>query len=129
MIYLDSSVALAALLAESRAPPASLWQEELISSRLLQFEVVNRLAAYGVDSTGMVKAHQLLSGVALVELSPLVLARALEPFSPRVRTLDALHLATAHYLDQQRVPITLATYDRRMAVAARSLGLASIEPD
>ena len=38
MIYLVSSVALAHLLAEDRQPPASLWEETLISSRLLEYE-------------------------------------------------------------------------------------------
>ena len=36
MIYLDSSVALAHLLGETRVPPASIWQESLVSSRLLE---------------------------------------------------------------------------------------------
>ena len=33
MIYLDTSVALAHLLAEDKQPPVSLWREELVSSR------------------------------------------------------------------------------------------------
>lgn len=37
MIYLDTSVALAHLLAEDRQPPASLWDETLVSSRLLEY--------------------------------------------------------------------------------------------
>ena len=38
MIYLDTSVALAHLLAKDRAPPDALWQEPLIASRLLEYE-------------------------------------------------------------------------------------------
>jgi hypothetical protein len=34
MIYLDSSVALACMLAEDRFPPDELWDEQLVSSRL-----------------------------------------------------------------------------------------------
>ena len=45
MIYLDTSVALAHLLAEDRAPRDTLWREPLISSRLLQYEIWNRLNA------------------------------------------------------------------------------------
>ena len=45
MIYLDSSVALAYLFGEGRLPPASLWQEPLTSSRLLEYEVWNRINA------------------------------------------------------------------------------------
>jgi hypothetical protein len=39
MIYLDSSVALAHLLAEDRFPPDEFWDEQLVSSRLLECEV------------------------------------------------------------------------------------------
>jgi hypothetical protein len=42
MIYLDSSVALAHLLAEDRFPPDLLWDQQLVSSRLLECEVWNR---------------------------------------------------------------------------------------
>ena len=39
MIYLDTSVVLAHLLAEDRMPPRKLWEEELVSSRLLEYEL------------------------------------------------------------------------------------------
>ena len=45
MIYLDTSVALAHLLAEDRQPPDDLWTEELWSSRLLEYELWNRIHA------------------------------------------------------------------------------------
>ena len=43
MIYLDTSVALAHLLAEDRLPPENLWREPLISSRLLEYEIWSRI--------------------------------------------------------------------------------------
>jgi predicted nucleic acid-binding protein len=39
MIYLDTSVALAHLLGETRRPPTALWQQALVSSRLLEYEL------------------------------------------------------------------------------------------
>ena len=39
----------------------------------------------------------------------------------RVRTLDALHLASLEYLRDRRLEVRLATYDRRMAEAARAM--------
>ncbi len=128
MIYLDSSVLLAAVLAEDRAPPAEFWQATLVSSRLLHYEVMNRLNAYAADAEQTVAAGDLIAGLVLVELSPVILARALDPFPIPVRTLDALHLATAHYLAERRSRLTLATYDQRLAEAARRLGLEVIEP-
>jgi predicted nucleic acid-binding protein len=126
--YIDSSVVLAAILAEDRAPPDAFWQEDGITSRLLQYEVMNRLNAYNADAGRFAAARDLIAGLTLVELSPLVLERALEPWPMPVRTLDALHLATALYLTEQRAPITLATYDHRMAEAAQAVGLRVIEP-
>ena len=46
MIYLDSSVALAYLLAEDRFPSELLWDQPLVSSRLLECEVWNRVNAH-----------------------------------------------------------------------------------
>jgi len=39
LIYLDSSVALAQLFGEGRSPPEALWQEPLVSSRLLEYGI------------------------------------------------------------------------------------------
>jgi predicted nucleic acid-binding protein len=67
--------------------------------------------------------REILARVSLVELAPTVLARALEPFPAPVRTLDALHLATAHHLVERRQRLALATYDERMRACARRLGI------
>jgi hypothetical protein len=48
MIYLDTSVALAHLLAEDRLPPEALWRGPLIASRLLEYELWNRIHAHGL---------------------------------------------------------------------------------
>jgi hypothetical protein len=45
VIYLDSSVALVYLLAEDRLPPQELWQQQLVSSRFLEYEILNRIRA------------------------------------------------------------------------------------
>lgn len=123
MIYLDTSVALAELFAEDRRPPPALWEEPLISSRLLEYELWTRVHARGTARTHGDAARELLSRVALLELAPPVLARALEPFPVPVRTLDALHLASALFLADRRQSIAFATYDERLRGAARALGL------
>ena len=121
MIYLDTSVALVHLLAEDRAPPERLWQEDLISSRLLEYEIWTRIHARKLTGSHADEVRSLLSRVALVELSPPVLARALEPFPKPVRTLDALHLASMEFLRQQGQRISVAVYDGRLLDAARAL--------
>ena len=121
MIYLESSVALAYLLAEDRTPPASLWQAPLISSRLLEYELWTRIHARGLERSHGDEVRALVGGVALLELAPPVLGRALEPFPLPVRTLDALHLASIEFLRGRGQTIELASYDERLLAAAEAL--------
>ena len=90
MIYLDTSVALAHLLVEDQSPPDRLWQETLISSRLLEYEVWTRIHARNLTRSHSDEVRSLLNRIAFIELFPPVLTRALEPFPKPVRTLDAL---------------------------------------
>lgn len=123
MIYLDTSVVLAQILAEDRAPPESLWRESLISSRLLEYETWNRLHAHGIATSHGDTARAVLAELAFLELSPIVLSRALAPFPEPVRTLDAMHLASIEYLRDQGQSVQVATYDVRLMKCARSLGI------
>ena len=121
MIYLDTSVALAHLLSEDRLPPATLWQESLVSSRLLEYELWTRIHARKLTRSHADAVRSLVGRIALIELSPQVLARALEPFPHAVRTLDALHLAAIEFLRKQGQIVRLASYDSRLVDAARAL--------
>jgi predicted nucleic acid-binding protein len=123
LIYLDTSVALAYILAEDQALPDSIWQELLVSSRLLEFEIWNRIHARGLARSHGDEVRALIGRVALIELAPPVLARALEPFPIAVRTLDALHLAAIEFLRSRRQMVELATYDKKMLAGARALGV------
>jgi predicted nucleic acid-binding protein len=118
VIYLDTSVALAHLFAEDRVPPARLWLEPLVSSRLLEYEMWTRIHARSAAASHGEPARELLRRVALVELLPAVLARATEPFPAPVRTLDALHLASLVFLSEKGQKVELASYDVRMNAAA-----------
>ncbi|MCG5051504.1 MAG: PIN domain-containing protein [Myxococcales bacterium] len=122
MIYLDTSVALAHLLAEDRFASMALWSETLVSSRLLEYELWTRINARGLAKAHGESVRALLARVALIELLPLVLARALEPFPEPVRTLDALHLASAAFLRDQGQVIELASFDERMLAVGRRMG-------
>ena len=123
MIYLDTSVALAHLLAEDRQPPDSLWRGTLVSSRLLEYEMWTPLHARGLAGTHGEAARALLGRVAMLELTPSVLARALDAFPGpgRVRTLDSLHLASCAYLLDRGQSVALASYDGRMTAVARAM--------
>ena len=123
MIYVDTPVALAQLLAEDRRPPASLWGQTLVASRLLEYELWTRLHARKLTDSHGEAAQELLRRIALLELSPPVLSRALDAFPIPVRTLDALHLASCECLRTRGQSIELASYDARMVDAARAMGL------
>jgi predicted nucleic acid-binding protein len=123
MIYLDTSVALAQLLAEDVTPPLQLWTETLVSSRLLEYEVWTRIHARHLESSHGDPVRQLIARLSLLELAPQVLSRALDSFPVPVRTLDALHLASADFLRQQGQAIRLASYDHRMLRAAAALDI------
>jgi hypothetical protein len=121
VIYLDSSVALAHLLAEDRALPDSIWEKTLVASRLLTYEVWNRINARGLARSHGQEVTVLIGHLALIELAPAVLVRALEPFPVPVRTLDALHLASIEFLRARGQHVELASFDARLLVAARAL--------
>jgi hypothetical protein len=122
VIYVDSSVILAQLLAEDRFPEASFWNRgPLVSSRLIECEVWNRIHSRGLAGSHGDDVRSLLGRLALLELAPPVLARALEPFPTPIRTLDSLHLASIEFLRAVGQRPGLATYDRRLGDAAIAL--------
>jgi len=127
VIYLDTSVALAHLLAEDRRPPPELWAEEIWSSRLLEYEMWNQIHTLDLARSHGDLVRLLLARVSLLELHPTVLGRATEPFPAPTRTLDALHLASASWLRERGGEVRLATYDRWLATAAEAMGLELVE--
>jgi predicted nucleic acid-binding protein len=122
VIYIDTSVLLAQLLAEDRRPDPALWTEPLVTSRLTEYELWTRVHARGLARTHGEALLALLGRVAVIELAPAVLTRATEPFPLAVRTLDALHLASAHWLREQGQEVRVASYDARLSAAAEAIG-------
>jgi uncharacterized protein len=128
MTYVDTSVALADLLVEARRPATAFWQTAVIASRLLECEVWCRLHALGLGGARGDLARELLARITMVELSPLVSARAVEPFPIPLRPLDALHLASIEFLRGRRLQPRLASYHERLLRAATAMGIDIQEP-
>ncbi len=122
MIYLDTSVVLSRLFAETQAPPVRFWSQLFTSSRLLEYEAFNQVLTRRGGNRLMPQTSNLLAQVDLLDLTPVILTRALQPFPIPVRTLDGLHLATMDFLRGHGQTIELATYDRRLAEGAVALG-------
>ena len=106
---------------------ASFWSETLVASRLIEYEIWNRLHAYALAAAHEDAVHELLSRLDLYELSTVVLARAVEPFPEPVRTLDGLHLATLEYVRRRLGPVKFASYDERQRSCARKMGIEAIQ--
>jgi predicted nucleic acid-binding protein len=126
-VYLDSSAIVKLVVAEpeSRALRAHLRRRRpLLSSALARTEVLRALLPAG--AIAMSRGREVLRRLDLVRVNDRVLdmAGTLEP--AQVRSLDAIHLATAQLLGEDLSQII--TYDDRMADAARSLGLKTMSP-
>ena len=128
--YLDASALLRLVLREPGAVP-ELRRETLVSSELLAVEslrTVDRLRVQGALSAEEAASRrsivdEWMETIDLVLLQPAILGRACEPFPTALRTLDALHLATALvWRDRTRQPLVMATHDAALALAARSFG-------
>jgi predicted nucleic acid-binding protein len=128
MIYVDTSVVLATVLSEDCVAAAGFWQNELVASRLVVVEAWVRVHGKGLATSHGEHLGALLGRIALLEMEPRIIARALDSFPLPVRTLDAIHLASAAWLQSQGQPIEVATFDERMSVACKRIHLAVIDP-
>ena len=71
--------------------------------------------------------YDLLRRLATIELSRPVLSRASQPLPLALRTLDALHLASAlAWREHAGDAVVLATHDARLGAAARALGFDTV---
>jgi predicted nucleic acid-binding protein len=119
--YLDSSaiVKLAVQEPESAALLRYLrGRRPLVSSALARTEVLRALLPGGEES--IARGRSVLARLDLVRVNDRVLSAAGTLLPMELRSLDAIHLATARQLGSALVPIV--SYDDRMAEAARQLG-------
>jgi predicted nucleic acid-binding protein len=128
VIYVDSSVALAALFAETDRPPDTLWDAPCIASRLTDLEVRVRAAARRLPASAMDDMEQILARIEWVEVSALTMSLIYQSPPAGVRTLDAIHLATLEFVNRELGHTVLATYDSRLARAAAALDFTVVEP-
>ncbi len=127
--YVDSSVILRLVFGEPN-PLVGWTDEQPVSSELLRVEclrVVDRARiTEGLDDevAASLRAEMLQAteSIALIPVTRGVLERAAEPFPTLLRTLDAVHLATALAVRQEQPTLSMATHDRELAAAARAVG-------
>ena len=112
---------------ETRALRAFLaGPTRLVSSEIVRVELLRALRRARVREEVTTEANVYLATLRLLRLEAGALERAARIGPTELRTLDAVHLATA--LEFSRVPVTFLCYDQRLAAAAREHGLAVVTP-
>jgi predicted nucleic acid-binding protein len=125
--YLDSSaiVKLAVREPESLALRRYLRRRQpLVSSALARTEVLRALLPAGDEA--MSRGRAVLQRIDLVRVNDRILNAAGVLRPPELRSLDAIHLATAQELRDELG--ALVTYDDRMVAAAKQLGYKIVQP-
>ena len=125
--YVDSSalLKLAVLEPETAALESHLLDcDGLVSSRLAALEC-RRAARRAGHRRLLQRVDQVLDAIYLLEITPAILDDAAAA-DPPLRSLDAIHLATALSIGDQQMQVI--TYDNRFAEAARASGLTVVQP-
>lgn len=129
LLYLDSSAILKLVIEE----PESLALLSVLetfpdraSSALARVEVLRAVRRAGGTRVELGRASEVLARIAMISVDDDVLTRASELEPGELRSLDAIHLATALSLGKQLG--ALATYDRRMSAFAKRLRLRALSP-
>lgn len=128
-LYVDTSALVKLVVHESETAAlrrllVSRPDEQLVTSALSRSELVR--AARRAVPEAMIRARTVLRGVRPVAVTPAVLDDAAELEPAALRSLDAIHLASARQLGADLAG--LVTYDRRMAAAAERHGLPLLAP-
>ena len=124
--YIDTSIAVHALMG---TPRAASWFDEvtrhedtvLVSSRLLQTELTRALRR---DNVPVADREAVLANIGLAPVTEAILTGA-EAITEHVKTLDAIHLATALALGSDMV---VASHDANLKRVAEMLGLSAHDP-
>jgi predicted nucleic acid-binding protein len=126
--YVDSSalLKLAVREPETAALEADLAARDgLVASRLAVVEC-RRAAQRASHRRVLQTIDEILDAIYLIEVTPAILDDAGAADPPLLRSLDAIHLATALSLSDPGMEVI--TYDRRFADAARANGLTVVQP-
>lgn len=129
MIYLDSSALLKLVHEERESAALEAWitaraGTPLVSSELAKVEVIR--ACRHVNADALPEARVLLSGLDLIPLTRDVIDEAADVGGTFLRSLDALHLASA--LSIRAEVSAFVAYDQRLAEAASATGLEAHRP-
>lgn len=133
--YVESSVILRLVLGQAGALREWRTLDAGATSALAEVECLRTLdrlrLAEGISELQVAErraaVYDVLSSLALIELTRPILGRAAQPLPLAMGTWDALHLASAlAWREQTGDAVVLATHDERLSAAARALGLTTV---
>lgn len=129
MIYLDSSALMKLIRQEDETGALREWlsvrpEEPVVTSELGRVEVLR--AARRIGGQVETEARAVIGDVDMVPLDRAVQDLACDIASPLLRTLDALHLASALLLSEELT--AFVAYDHRLTGAAQAAGLVLATP-
>jgi uncharacterized protein len=127
VVYLDASALVKLVVEEAETAALVTYladRPDRVTSILARVEVARALGRVGVDQQARLEA--VIEALTVVGLGDDIAARAGQVGPPALRTLDAIHLATALELGADLA--ALVTYDGRLADSARALGIPVAAP-
>lgn len=130
MIYFDTSALAKLLVREAETDAIVAWLSDRmdipqVTSALTRVELI-RLARRR-DIPGLPdRARYVLDGVDSLPISAPVIEAAATVGEPALRSLDAIHLASAQQISEHLT--AFVAYDRRLIAAAQSLGISVVSP-
>ncbi len=132
MIYLDSSAVIKLVRRETGSRELLDWlaahpESVLISSVLVEVEVPRTIRRYAPGA--LARIPRVLAGLARIEIDPTIRATAAAYTDSALRSLDAIHLATADLAASEGEPLeAFVAYDRRLLTAAQARGFPTASP-
>ena len=126
--YVDSSALLKLVVREAETSALEsffLQCDGLVASRLAELEC-RRAAHRASNARVRQRMDDVLESVYLLDITRAILDDAAEATPILLRSLDAIHLATALSIGEPQ--LQLVTYDDRLADAARAHGLSVVQP-
>ncbi|MBA3419073.1 MAG: type II toxin-antitoxin system VapC family toxin [Geodermatophilaceae bacterium] len=129
MIYLDSSALVKLAIVEPETTALSTWlgertAEVRVSSDLARVEVLR--AVLRRQPAALPQAQQVIARLLKLRMSRAVLSEAAALHPAQLRSLDAIHIASALRLGARLT--SMVCYDERLGEAARTAGLAVDAP-
>ncbi|WP_406692135.1 type II toxin-antitoxin system VapC family toxin [Saccharopolyspora sp. ID03-671] len=130
MIYLDTAALIKLVRPELESDALGDWLESqpdvpLVASALVEVEMPRALRRCAPELMGSVPA--VMKRIGVYDIDEVVRATAAAYQDVMLRSLDAIHLATAHAIFGPHLT-AFVTYDRRLHEAAAALGLPTEQP-